>query len=200
MRRKRPDRERKKPMIKKHKTALICRAIAIGGCTVLAIVPIMVAAAASDRTSIQRVPMTVSEIGILNINGNSGTLSINLRGAITGPGEETVVGGAYVQYSMIVPRHQKRVLTARLEGTGSIPPGCSLRLRAVPSGRKNEGVSQGSIVLTTDPLPILYDIGSCSTGIGATDGTRLIFTLAGPQPEKTISGEMRTATIILAFI
>ena len=186
-------------MIKKLETAGIRRLIAIGFCTALAIVPVRAAGAATDHAAVQRIPMAVAEIGVLNVNGNNGKLFVNLCGSITERGKEIVLDGAYVQYSMIVPKDQRRVLTARLEGTGFLPPGCSLRLRAVASGGKNEGASLGPIVLTADPQAILYDIGSCATGSGGTDGTRLIFTLTGLQLEKTISGEMRTATIILAF-
>lgn len=180
-------------------TAGIRRAAAIGLGVLMAIVPVIGAAGASERTAVQRIPMAVSEIGILNVNGNSEALTIRLRGAAKRPGEDAVLADVYVQYSMIVPRNQKRCLTARLEGVADIPPGCTLKLRAEPSGRKNEGVSQGSIVLTRDPQAILNDIGSCATGTGAADGARLVFTLAGLLAQKAIPGDFGTAKIILDF-
>jgi hypothetical protein len=174
--------------------------IIAGILSALTLISGMWARASEKDISVHSITMGVAETCALNVNGNPGRLTINIPAAATESSQNTIYGDAYVRYSTISARNKYRTLAASLETPDSLPPGCSLKLQAIPSGKKNEGVGTGQIVLSTIPQAIITGIGSCATGVGATDGARLILTLCLDNAVKLRLDERKTATIILTFM
>jgi len=166
----------------------------------LAFLPGMWAGVREEKTAVQRVSMGVSEACVLNAEGNPGRLNVNIERLAGIQGPSDLMSEVYIQYSIIAARQQSRTLTARMEGPGSLPSGCSLTLEALPSGKKNEGIGAGRIVLSAIPQAILKDIGSCATGTAPTDGARLVFQFTGGEAARRAAGEGSRATVVLEFM
>jgi len=152
---------------------------------------VSVAAAGHRPSAVQAVPMAVSEARVLNANGGREKVSVSFDKPALSSGGAEAVSERYVQYTLVLPKGETRTLTARLGDSAAYP----VTLRAVPSGKKNEGLSAGAILLSAEPQPVLSDLGSCATGVEATDGARLVFAV---EAAKLPAGAA-PLTVILAF-
>ncbi len=154
--------------------------------------------AASD-TATQSVTMTVSEIAVLDVTANPGTLTI----AAPGTGGETPAdpsdNSTYAQYTSTVGAGQSRAITAEIGGGDSTPAGTTLTLGAAPSGNTNEGSTAGTVTLSSTAQNVVTGVGSCATGTGATDGAQLTYTLVIGTMTDLVAGASETATVTLTL-
>lgn len=167
--------------------------------SVLALISAGWVRASEKNVAIQTVTTRVAEMCILNVNGNQGKLIVNLADSNNESLQSEIKNSTYIQYSSIVGRNKYRTLTARMESSDAVPSGCLIKLHALPSGKKNEGISTGQIILSVTPQALITDIGSCATGTNATDGALLIYTLSVDNRANIILSERKPVVVILAF-
>ena len=148
----------------------------------------------------QTVSMQVAEMCMLQVNGNQRRLIVNPAGLKSESLQGENKSGIHIQYSCLVGRNKYRTLSARLESSADVPSGCSLKLHALPSSKKNEGMSTGQIILSDIPQALITDIGSCATGTGATDGALLIYSFSFDHRADLSLNENKPAVIILTFV
>jgi hypothetical protein len=156
------------------------------------------AAAAADRpTAVQAVAMGVAEAHVLNANGAADRVTVNFERP---NGAREISAECFVQYTLILAKGERRTLTARLSDSKALPASCPVMLQAISSGKKNEGVGAGAVLLSAEPKAILTDLGSCATGIEAAAGTRLVFTIDAARLPRSASGDGQKAlTVILSL-
>jgi hypothetical protein len=157
------------------------------------------ARASEKNMAIQTVAMRVPEICILNLNGNERKLNVNLADSSGESSQSENKNIIYIQYSCIVGRNKYRTLTVKIESSDLLPSGCSLKLQALPSGKKNEGMSTGQIILSVIPQALITGIGSCATGTDATDGALLIYSFSVDHRANLIPSAIKPVVIIMTF-
>jgi len=94
-------------------------------------------------------------------------------GTITAQSDQT----SYLRYT-VVRSNSSGSINASLDS--NLPTGWSLSLTAdsVTTGKgSNKGVSAGQVILSNIPQAILNSIGSCRTGTGVNDGSKLNYIL-----------------------
>ena len=153
----------------------------------------------SEDTVTQQVTMQVSEICLINVSGIPQKLVIT--GSETG-GLDPVQSSdesTFIQYTSTVGDGLYRTLSVLWGDMDSAPAGCSLKLQAVPSGGENEGASAGKLTLSSSPQTLITNIGSCTTGTGQSQGSRLIYNLVVDDPTQLKAGETNSVTITLTL-
>jgi hypothetical protein len=111
----------------------------------------------------------------------------------------------YLQYTSVVGAAETR--TIAVQADAAVPPGLRLNIRAgIPTGNGGVGTPvAGGVVIdstytgTTD-LTIITGITSCATGIGATQGAPIYYTLAIDEATfDDLDTTATTATITLTY-
>jgi hypothetical protein len=156
------------------------------------------AASAADRsTVIQAVAMGVAEAHVLNANGGADRVMVNFDRP---NGAREINAECFIQYTLILAKGESRTLTARLSDPDALPASCPVKLQAIPSGKKNEGIGAGAVLLSAEPKAVLTDLGSCATGTDASGGTRLVFTIDAFKLPRFASGDgLKALAVILSL-
>ena len=155
---------------------------------VLALVALAASAAlaATDNDS-HTVTITVNEVAMIRVNG-ANDVSFTI-GAPTTDGDAFLVTPAnadakWLQYTSIVPTDStyKRTIQVDLaSGSGSIPAGTTLNVMpSAPAGvgKGNRGNQVGSAVaISGTAADVVTDVRSCYTGMAATGGVQLTYSL-----------------------
>jgi hypothetical protein len=177
----------------------------IAPAAVVLLVVFLAGTAFGQATVAQNLAMTVARSVALNADGTPDRLMFDLDGLSASSGPSAARDERFIQYSLITAKDEHLSLTARLEDPDSLPSGLSVQILAVPSGKRHEGESLGTVILSDRPQAILTGLGSCATGTGPSDGTRLVITLAASgaarsaapvRPEQSVP---RSVSIILSF-
>jgi len=153
---------------------------------------------AEDKAT-QHLVLKVSEVCIVGISGNPGNMEMknpDSPGIDPSPVKDST---SFIHYTSTVPPGGVRNLTARWGPDSSAPSGCSLNLNAIPSGRSNEGISQGEIILSHIPQTIVSAIGSCVTGLGYGTGTQLEYTLCVQDILEMKAGESKSVSVVFTL-
>ena len=153
----------------------------------------------ADDEATQQLVLKVSEICILNISGNPGNLEVN---STSSPGIEpdsVKDNTSFIHYTSTVSPGGIRDLTARWDPDSSAPSGCSFLLKAITSGRSNEGISKGEIILSYTPQTIVSAIGSCITGFKSGTGTQLEYTLSVQDITQLKAGESKSVSVVFTL-
>ena len=103
----------------------------------------------------------------------------------------------YAQYSSTVASGVTRRITAAWATGNSAPTGCELQLTATPGS--GQGTSAGQILVSTTAQNLVTGIGGCATGIGATNGAQLAYTLNINTMTSLVANESKSATIIFTL-
>jgi len=150
-------------------------------------------------TATQTVTMQIASICVLRTTGIPAALAV---AAPATPGDLPVNPSSnttYAQYTSTVAAGVTRRLQANWGAADAAPAGCSLLLTATPAALPNQGSSAGQITMNATATNIVTGIGSCATGIGATNGAQLAYVLSITSMTSLVGGDSRTATITLTL-
>lgn len=149
------------------------------------------------RSATTAVSATVASFCLMAVTSNAVTLTIANPASPGGIPANPVNSGTYAQYSSTVAAGVTRRVTAAWATGNAAPTGCSLLLLAtVPSGK---GTSAGTITLSTTAQNLVTGIGGCATGITATSGAQLTYTLSIGTVTSLVANESKSATITLTL-
>ena len=154
--------------------------------------------AQSKDSATQTVIMQVAEFSVLDITGSPSKLTVYHPGMggldpLSGSDDST-----FARYTVIAQESRTRSISVNWGLSDSAPPGCSLWLEAFPSGRTNEGQGR-SLKLSSFPQTLIENIGSCATGIAASSGARLKYSLRVDDVTRLSSGSTSSAVIVLTI-
>jgi len=139
-----------------------------------------------DATATSHFNTNVTEMAVLNIT--AGAVDLVLVAPATGGAAIAAVSdhSTYAQYTSVIGVGTTRTLDARIS-TGTLPTGTTLTLLpAATAGNGTKGTSVSSAITLgtvgtlsgTTAASIVTGIGSCNTGVGATDGVKLTYELS----------------------
>lgn len=155
---------------------------------------------AGTDTATDDFSITVDEVAVLDVSGALGNFTVSAPA--TG-GDAFVITTAdantYLQYTSTVASAVTRTITAAIT-TGDIPAGLSLNvISGTPTGTGTVGsLSAGGQDFTTGALTggtIITGIGSSTTGIGASDGANLTYTLTIADTASLLAADSENITI-----
>lgn len=132
-------------------------------------------AMALDDTTTQTMDLNVNEIAVLDDTGDPGALTIVAPATGGQTPADVTDNSTYAQYTSVITTGQTRKLTAQI--SVAAPAGTQLTLEASGlSGTEGSAVAKATLG-TVSAVDIVTGIGSCATGIGATDGAQLTYGL-----------------------
>jgi hypothetical protein len=153
----------------------------------------------AEARATQKLVLSVSEICLVDISGNPRKMELESPPSDGLKPDPVKDNTTFIRYTSTVSSGGIRALTARWGADSFAPAGCSLHLKAIPSGRSNEGISRGEIALSLSPKTIVSEIGSCVTGMASGSGTQLEYTLSVQDPQKLVAGETSFVTIVFTL-
>ncbi len=115
--------------------------------------------------------------------------------------EKSADASLWINYSSALPAHQNsRSITAEV-AQGQIPSGVKLFLEAsaISGGKGQCGISNGKTEISTQPRPIISEIGNCSTGDGMNKGHQISYSIEitdYPQLKSTGNGVETNVLIV----
>jgi len=148
------------------------------------------------QSDTHQINVTVDGIALLRVNdGNAITLQIT---APATEGDSTAVKSNatnYLQYTSIRASGVTKKVTAATDV--AVPAGLSLLVTAAAptTGAGTRGTSGGRKALSTSASDVITGIGSCYTGIGATDGGLLTYQLFVNNWTNVLSGGPTAVTV-----
>jgi len=145
------------------------------------------------------VSIIINEVAAGRISGGNVTLTIQAPGIAGQPPQNAVDSNCYLQYTSSLQTGQSRQVAASWLPLDSAPSGCSLNLQAFPTARSGEGTSAGQITVSSTAQIIIAGITRCATGMGATDGALLAYTLTVVAATNLIAGQVASSTIVLTI-
>jgi len=159
----------------------------------------LVGSALATDTETQSLTMNVSPAVVLDVTSASITLEIGAPGSGGADPADDIDNSSYAQYTSILNGGTARNLTAAWGGSDAAPAGCSLKLEVGSLTAGCGSAVSGGVTITSDAQNIVTAIGSCATGIGATDGARLDYTLCVDTATSLDASDDQSATITLTL-
>jgi len=150
-------------------------------------------------TATQTVTMQIGAISVLSTTGNPATLAVAAPAQGGAAPANPTDNNTYAQYTSTVSTGVTRRLQANWGSTDAAPAGCSLLLTATPAALPAQGSTAGQITMTSTATNIVTGIGSCFTGIGATNGAQLAYVLSINSMTSLVSGDNHAVTITLTL-
>ncbi len=165
----------------------------------LSAVLLIAAAAAFAATSStnHQVTMTVPEVVLIGLSPDATGFTLNVvqPGTAGDPPTGQTNNSKYLQYTTVNATGTNRNISVAWAGGDAAPAGCSLRVVAsfpvsvgcgTPSVQRTIGAGAQNLVTL---------IPSCYTGITATSGANLTYTLSVDTPGSLVQGESTTVTV-----
>lgn len=126
----------------------------------------------------QNVTLNVPDYAL--IATNNAAVSMNLTTSTAGSEVASATNSnLYVKISSRVPNNTKRTITARISN-GTVPANTTLTLQSASCTTTHSGGSLGfpffwPVTLGSSDQLLVWNIGTCYTGTGSTDGYRMTF-------------------------
>jgi len=150
-------------------------------------------------TATQTVNMNIADISVLDVTSASITLEIVAPGTGGATPADDTDNSSYAQYSSVVGSGTTRNLSAAWGGSDAAPAGCSLTLEVGSLTAGCGSAVSGGVTITSEAQNIVTAIGTCATGVGATDGARLDYTLSVDTATSLDASDDQSATITLTL-
>lgn len=140
------------------------------------------------------------------IDTDHAQIEMELTANTAGESIETIATNSdmWIKITSVVPGGTHRDVKAKI--TGTVPSGTVLRLQAAPATAAHSagvlGTPNASIItLSAVDQYLIYDIGSCYTGTGPTDGYNLTYTWSITNPTQNFGNLQATpsTTITVYF-
>jgi hypothetical protein len=168
------------------------------GLVILALVSV---GAYAQTTASHDVTMNVASITRMGLDATT-TITLDLdSAAITAAGATTGSDSAldahYLRYTVVTTGATPRHVTANISA-GTVLGGTSLVINANPTGT-NEGTG-ATITMTGVAQTLISGILSCATGVAATSGAPLDYTLNATNVTLLNAGDTSTVTILYTIL
>ena len=144
------------------------------------------------------VTMNVVDIALIDVNTDEIILELTApaQGGLDPVGETDAT--KYLQYTSLVDGATTRQITIEWGGTDAAPAGTRLlaEVIGISGGSGTRGTAGAQVVVSDTAQAIINSIGSCVTGVGATDGANVEFTFDVQTPGSLVVGDSETVTIV----
>jgi len=131
-----------------------------------------------------------------------GEIRMNLFTSVAGsPMVTQSIASTYLQMTSIAPANESRKITV-IVSNGNIPPGTIFQVTALPctTGAGTRGAPSSTITLDrVTQKDLITGIGSCYTGIMATNGYNLLYTWGVDFANSTLLKATTATTITITY-
>ena len=147
----------------------------------------------AQSTATHDVTININEIAEINVNGSAVTLTVTAPGTGGSNPQGDSNSDAQLQYTSVVSGTTRNI-SAKIS-SGSVPNGVALAVQPTGTPGSNEGTYGSAVTLDATDQNIVTGIESCATGITASDGATLGYTLSVTDPTQLNYGSDTTVTI-----
>ncbi len=155
-----------------------------------------VAFAATSSTNHQ-VTMNVPEVVLIGLSPDTSTITLNVvaPGTAGNPPTGQTNNSKYLQYTTVNASGTNRHISVAWGGADAAPNGTSLRVQASFPVSVGCGTAGAQVTISNVGQNIVTAIPSCYTGITATSGANLTYTLSVDTPGSLQQGQSTTVTV-----
>jgi hypothetical protein len=150
-------------------------------------------------TATQTVQLNVDDICLIDVTGDPPALAITAPAAGGQPPQGDSDNSTYAQYTSVVCSGTARAVTANWGAADAAPAGTQLSLEVTSLTAGCGSIVAGGVNMSSTAQNIVTGVGSCATGVGATDGAQLTYTLSVTDVTQLDACDDQTVTVTLTL-
>ncbi|RPJ04943.1 MAG: hypothetical protein EHM28_13090 [Spirochaetaceae bacterium] len=151
------------------------------------------------QTAAHDVTMNVGDIALIDLDD---TVTVVLDITAPAQGGLDPIGDTdnskYLQYTSLVAGAARRNITVQWDALDAAPAGTSLsvQITGIAGGSGTRGAYVGApVTISNVAQNLITGIGSCVTGVGATDGAAVQYNFNVVTPGSLVVGDTETVTV-----